>query len=195
MIRLEHLDLSYGEKEVLKDFSLTLPLEGVTGLTGPSGCGKTSLLRILAGLEVCGGAVSGPAADKTAFLFQENRLLPWRTAEQHITDVLPRERRGEAAKWLALAQLTGEEKSRPAELSGGMARRLAVARCGALGGELLLLDEPFTGVDTRRAVEMLAALKAMGTPIVLVSHEEAVLAECDRVYAFEGPPLKLIAER
>lgn len=195
MIRLEQINLSYGEKEVLKDFCLTLSAEGVIGLTGPSGCGKTSLLRILAGLEGCTGTVTGAEAGKTAFLFQENRLLPWRTAEQHITDVLPRGRRGEAAKWMELAQLTGEEKHRPGELSGGMARRLAVARCAALGGELLLLDEPFTGVDTRRAVEMLTELKSLGTPVILVSHEDAVLAVCDRVYTFDGPPLKLISEQ
>lgn len=195
MIKIRNLCLSYGEKEVMKDFSLDLPDRGVIGLTGPSGCGKTSLLRRLAGLEPSGGTVSGVSETGTAFLFQENRLLPWRTVGQHITDVLPRERRGEAPKWLALAELSGEEKSRPAELSGGMARRLAVARCAALGGEVLLLDEPFTGVDTERAVRMLTALKELGTPVVLISHEDPVLAVCDKVYTFDGPPLRLISER
>ena len=76
-----------------------------------------------------------------------------------------------------------------------MARRLAVARCAALGGEALLLDEPFTGVDPERAVRMLTALKKLGKPIILVSHEEPVLALCDKVFVFDGPPLRLISER
>lgn len=195
MIELKKLSLNYGDKQVLQEFSLTLPKEGVIGFTGPSGSGKTSLLRRLAGLVDSEGTVSGLNGKNTAFLFQENRLLPWRTVEQHITDVLPRERRGEVEGWLALAELEGENKTLPAELSGGMARRLAVARCAALGGEMLLLDEPFTGVDSERAVRMLTALKNIGTPVILVSHEEPVLAVCDRVYTFEGPPLRLISER
>jgi len=111
VIRLEHLSLSYGDRQVLRDLSLDLPMEGIAALRGPSGCGKTTLLRLLAGLEKPdSGIVHGIAPGETAFLFQENRLLPWRTVEQHLTDVLPRERRGEAAQWLELVELTGEEK-------------------------------------------------------------------------------------
>lgn len=193
MIQVKNLFLSYGDKAVLQDFSLDIPKEGVIGFTGPSGCGKTTLLRVLAGLErPSAGAVLGLMPEQTAFLFQENRLLSWRTAEQHITDVLPRDRRGEADRWLALAELEGENKTLPDALSGGMARRLAVARCAALGGSVLLLDEPFAGVDPERAVRMLERLKELGMTIVLVSHEEPVLALCDKVYAFDGPPLKLL---
>lgn len=191
MIEIKELTLRYGDKTVLDRFSLALPGQGVAGLTGPSGCGKTTLLRVLAGLEKPqAGGVEGLEPRRTAFLFQEDRLLPWRTVKQHITDVLPRERRGEAARWLALAELEGEENTHPAGLSGGMARRLAVARCAALGGDALLLDEPFAGVDTERALRMLEGLRALGVPILLVSHEAPILAACDRVYAFDGPPLR-----
>ena len=192
MIEARHLTLSYGDKLVLDDFSIDLPLEGLTALTGPSGCGKTTLLRVLGGLErPRSGTVSGLDPARTAFLFQENRLLPWRTVRQHITDVLPRERRGEAERWLALAELEGEGDSRPAALSGGMARRLALARCAALGGDCLLLDEPFTGVDQDRRGRLTARLRELGTPVILVSHEPDILAACDRVVRFEGVPLKV----
>ena len=193
MIAVHDLTLRYGDRPVLDRFSLELPEAGLTALTGPSGCGKTTLLRVLAGLErPDAGTVEGIDPTRTAVLFQEDRLLPWRTAEQQIADVLPRERRGEAADWLAFAELEGEGRTRPAALSGGMARRLALARCAALGGSLLLLDEPFTGVDLPRALRLLERLRGLHVPVLLVSHEAAVLDACDRVVALDGPPLRVL---
>ena len=195
MIRIENAFLSFGEKRVLEGFSLELPKEGITALTGPSGCGKTTLLRLLGGLAAPdSGRVTGIDPERTAFLFQDSRLLPWRTAEQHITDVLPRTRRGEAEEWLRFAELEGEGARYPADLSGGMARRLALARCAALGGELLLLDEPFTGVDAERRTRLMERLRDLGTPVILVSHEAEVLALCHRVIRFAGIPLKICEE-
>lgn len=193
MIQVEHLSLSFGSREVLRDFSLAVPDRGVTALRGPSGCGKTTLLRCLAGLErPQSGRISGITPRETAFLFQENRLLPWRTAAQHITDVLPRARWGEAGDWLALAELEGEERAYPASLSGGMGRRLALTRCLALGGRLYLLDEPFTGVDPERAARIMGRIRALNTPVLLVSHEAPVLALADRILDLDGPPLRIL---
>ena len=189
-ISVRDVTLRYGDKTVLDRFSLSIPSQGLTALSGPSGCGKTTLLRVLAGLEAPqAGTVDGVYASRTAFLFQEDRLLPWRTVGQHLTDVLPRSRRGELPDWLAFAELSGEEAAYPAALSGGMARRLALARCAALGGELLLLDEPFAGVDPERAARMLERLRARGVPAILTSHQAPVLSACDRVIALKGPPL------
>ena len=193
MIALEHANLSFADKCIMDDFSVTIPEQGITALRGPSGCGKTTLLRVLAGLQTLNaGHISGISPRETAFLFQENRLLPWRTVEQHITDVLPRERRGEALKWLELVELEGELKSYPTALSGGMCRRLALARCLALGGRLYLLDEPFAGIDPERVQRILLRLKALGKPIVLVSHEEGIVPQVDQIIQLEGPPLKII---
>lgn len=192
-IRLDHVSFRYGPKEILSDFSLTLPGDGVTVLRGPSGCGKTTLLRLLAGLEVpVSGQITGISPRETAFLFQENRLLPWRTAEQHLTDVLPRDRREEAARWLALTELTGEETSYPTALSGGMERRLALARCLALGGSLYLLDEPFAGVDPQRAARIMEGLKGLPVPVLLTSHETHILSQAHRVIDLDGPPLRVL---
>ncbi len=191
MLEISHLTLSYGEKRVLEDFSLTLPLEGVTVLSGPSGCGKTTLMRCIAGLErPQRGTVAGIVPSETAFLFQEDRLFPWRTAEQHILDVLPKARRGEADRWLALAGLEAEKAAYPAALSGGMKRRLALARALALGGKLYLLDEPFTGVDGDRIRSLMAALKELGAPVVLSSHEGLVRSLANQVINLDGPPLR-----
>lgn len=190
MISVSHLTLSYGEKRVLEDFSLTLPERGVTVLSGPSGCGKTTLLRVLAGLQRrSAGVVTVPP--RPTLLFQENRLLPWRTVEQHIADVLPRARRGEAGRWLALVELEEEARSYPGALSGGMGRRLALARALACGGGLYLLDEPFTGVDAARAARILERVRALGVPVLLSSHEAEIVALCDRVIPLAGPPLHM----
>lgn len=193
MIQLQNITLRYGDKLVLERFSLEIPGQGLTALSGPSGCGKTTLLRVIAGLEAPQeGVVAGTVPAQTAMLFQEDRLLPWRTVGQNIADVLPRARRGETARWLAFAELEGEENTRPAALSGGMARRLALARCAALGGALLLLDEPFAGVDAERTARLLDRLRELGVPIVLTTHQGQVMAACDRVIGLDGPPLRRV---
>ena len=189
MISVKNITVRFGEKTVLDHFSLQLPEDGITALSGPSGCGKTTLLRVLAGLQTGEEGIVATPADPV-ILFQENRRLPWRTVEQHIADVLPRERRGEVSRWLALAELEGEEKRFPAALSGGMGRRLALARALACGGGLILLDEPFAGVDAPRAARILERVRSLGLPVVLSSHERETVALCDRVIHLDGPPLR-----
>lgn len=193
MIRILELSLSFGEKRVLDRFSLDLPERGITALTGPSGCGKTTLLRCIAGLErPRGGAVSGVRPERTAILFQENRLLPWRTVWEHLTDVLPAGQEARARELLALAELEEEGKAYPGQLSGGMGRRLALVRCLALEADLYLLDEPFAGVDLPRARRMMETLSALPVSILLSTHEPEILALAGRVLSLDGPPLKII---
>ena len=193
MISVHELVVSYGDKPVLNRFSLTLPDAGITVLSGPSGCGKTTLLRVLAGLtRPQGGTVTGIDPRRVAVLFQEDRLFPHRTVAQHLYDVLGRERREELGRWLALAELTGEEHALPGQLSGGMCRRLALVRALALGGDLYALDEPFTGIDPERQTRLLAALRALNAPVLLVSHEPHVVSKADHVITLDGPPLTLV---
>lgn len=193
MIFCKNLSVSYGDRVVLDHFSLKIPDTGITALSGPSGCGKTTLLRVLAGLErPRSGAVEGIVPRQTALLFQDDRLLPWRTVEQHLTDVLPKSRWREVPALLALTELEGEEHTFPAALSGGMGRRLALARCLALEAGLYLLDEPFAGVDLPRALRILERLKKLPAPVLLVSHEPAILSAANAVIELDGPPLNMI---
>lgn len=193
MINCVKLSLSYGEKEVLKNFSLQLPQKGITALRGPSGCGKTTLLRLLGGLErPASGRIEGISPGQTAFLFQENRLFPWRSVEQHLADVMPRPDRAKARALLELVELSGEEGRYPRELSGGMGRRLALARALALERQLLLLDEPFAGVDPARAVRIMKRLKGSGYAAILVSHEDRITETADRVIDLDGLPLHIV---
>ena len=194
-MRLEckNLSLNYGEKEVLRDFSLSIPLSGITALQGPSGCGKTTLLRAIAGLEpLRSGRFDGISPRETAFLFQENRLFPWRTVLQHLTDVMPRPDENRARRLLSLVELDEEEHRYPRELSGGMGRRLALARALALESKLLLLDEPFAGVDPDRAQRIILRLKQEGRTAIMVSHEEKLVNLADRVIQLDGIPLFVV---
>ena len=190
MIELKNITLSFGDKTVLSDFSLSLETVGITALSGPSGCGKTTLLRLLAGLEKQqSGEVN--VSEKTGFLFQENRLFPWRTAVQHISDVLPKEKRAEAKNWLHMCELENESDAYPSELSGGMARRLALARVLAFGGDLFILDEPFAGVDTECRIRIMERIKALNIPVLLVSHDTDVTKMADKVVFCDGLPFRI----
>lgn len=190
MIEIRSLTLSYGEKQVLQDFSLSIPAQGVTALSGPSGCGKTTLMRCIAGLEApLSGHIAGISPTQAAILFQENRLLPWRTVKEHISDVLSPQQRGRAQELLKLVGLESEAHQFPASLSGGMGRRLALARCLALKAGLYLLDEPFTGVDLERTARLMEHLRTLSTPVLLSTHEPEVLSMADRVIYLDGPPL------
>ena len=192
MLRIHELTVSFGEKRVLDSFSLTLPGEGITALAGPSGCGKTTLLRTLAGLErPAGGTFSLPG--EAVLLFQEDRLFPWRRTGEQIADVLPRARRQEVGKFLSLVELEGEEDRPIQVLSGGMRRRLALARALACGGGICLLDEPFTGVDLARAERILGRIRARKLPVLLSAHEPDLLALCDHIISLDGPPLHIKA--
>ncbi len=148
MIQLKNVTFSYGEKTVLQDFSLTIKQGEKLCLFGSSGCGKTTILQLLSGIlkPQKGQVVTIPAT----VVFQEDRLLPWMTVLQNVAIVLDEtseKAESEAVKWLEAVGLLEEKDAFPADLSGGMKRRVAIARALAKGGELLLLDEPFTGLD------------------------------------------------
>jgi ABC-type nitrate/sulfonate/bicarbonate transport system ATPase subunit len=145
---------------VLGGIDLEVARRSVIALVGPNGCGKSTLLRVIAGLlpaaggsvEVEGRPVSGPDA-RVGLVFQEPRLLPWRSAVANVAfplevaglDRAPREAR--ARELLGLVGLRDWAGARPVELSGGMRQRLAIARALALEPSVLLLDEPFSALD------------------------------------------------
>lgn len=149
-----HLKKHYAGQTVLEDFSLTLPSEGVTALCGPSGCGKTTLMRLIAGLETAdAGTINGLDGAKISMVFQEDRLLPWCTAEQNIAIAAPGT---EAAFWMEQSGIADARQKLPDELSGGMRRRVAIARALAYAGALFLLDEPFKALDDATRAKMIA---------------------------------------
>ncbi len=173
MIALSSVNKSFDGRQVLCDFSLTVSAGERVCLKGVSGCGKTTVLRLLAGLEQPGsGSVVISAQPRLSVVFQENRLLPWKSALVNITAAGAVKET--ALRSLELLGLGGEEHKLPSELSGGMRRRVAVARALANPGDLFLLDEPIQGLDDGTAGRVLEVMakELEGRTVVLVSHNE-----------------------
>ncbi len=177
MIEILNVTKKYGEQIVLDNFSLTVNNGEKIALTGESGIGKTTLLRVLSGLE---SADSGNVIcdKKVAYMFQEPRLLPWKTAKENISAVLKKENYSLADKYLDAVGLTEAADKTPSELSGGMAQRVSFARFLAYAEEsdatLLLLDEPFSALDKETADKMLNLLLdfSANKTLILVTHDE-----------------------
>lgn len=153
-MELSHITFGYPGKELFRDLSFTLASGERVAIMGPSGRGKTTLLRLMAGLEKpASGRVTGIPREGVSMVFQEDRLVPELTVLENLSLVAPRAGREELLALLPPLGLGGEENSLPGSLSGGMARRVAIARAAALDSPLVLLDEPFTGLDetARRA--------------------------------------------
>ena len=178
-LRVEHLCKRYGENAVLDDISFTARV-GVTRLLGPSGIGKTTLLRVLLGLETPdSGTVNGDRFRWTA-VFQENCLLEGLDAEGNLRFVLGANYNAAAAQALLEELRLGDvRKKKVRDYSGGMQRRLALARALLAPSDALALDEPFTGLDAEnREAAMRAILRAAETKIVLLSTHEELSLPC-----------------
>ena len=174
MLEFRSVSLSFGDQQVLRGVSFTLQPGGRLALVGPSGCGKTTLLRLAAGLlEPDSGKVLRPDAG-VAMVFQEPRLLPWLTAEENVNLVLSDRSATlpQARAWLGKLGLADAAGKYPAELSGGMQRRVALARALALGRELLILDEPFSALDEEQREGAQRLVAEQGCAILLATHDE-----------------------
>lgn len=173
---LKDLTKSYGGHLVLNRFSHTFPRGRITAVEGRSGCGKTTLLRLIAGLELPdGGSITGVPEGGIAMMFQEDRLPPQLTAAGCLKAVLKRSEGLDAKIDAALRALgLGDDLDKPVrEFSGGMKRRVALARALLYPSNLVLLDEPFKGLDaaTRKAAVEFARPLLAGRTTLLVTHD------------------------
>ena len=193
-LELRGISKSYGDRPVLDDLSLTVPAGQVSCWCGPSGCGKTTLLRIIAGLTAPdGGSVSAP--DSVGVLFQEPRLIPSATLLQNVQ--LAQRNGMDAAHALDCVGLSDAAALRPAQASGGMRQRAAIARLLAFGGDLWLLDEPFKEQDPATRAQLYALLRAQwrGKTVVLVTHDPTEAeALGDQMIEFGASPCRVLRE-
>ena len=187
-------------RHVLGEISLALLPGEVGALVGPSGCGKTTLLRIIAGLDGnFDGRVRLPAPGKLGVVFQEPRLLPWRSVEDNVRLLAPHAGEAELSELFATLELSEHRRHYPGELSLGLARRVALARAFAVKPDLLVLDEPFVSLDAKLAVRLRAELaelvsrRPVTTLLVTHSIEEAV-GLADRIILLTPSPARVLAD-
>ena len=200
MIHLELRRKWVGGRLLYRDFDLRLAAGELVCLLGPSGCGKTTLLNLLAGLDgAFDGRLSGLSQPRLGYLFQEPRLLPWRTVRENLALVAP-QRAGCIEALLADLELGGCGAQFPGQLSLGMARRVALARCLMVEPQLLLLDEPFVSLDPPTAAAMRRVLRRVrqryaDTAVLMVSHDvQDALALADRVLVLGGSPTRVLQQ-
>ena len=182
MLELKDVSLSFGALEVLRGASLALGQGERIAITGPSGCGKTSLLHVIAGLLHPDSGLVRNRAARTGCVFQEPRLLPWLSAEENVSIVMPHGTQGQdALMLLKKLGLADSAEKHPCELSGGMQQRAALARALAYAPDLLWLDEPFRALDAAsKALAIDAVNERADCAVILVTHspEEADALGC-----------------
>ena len=174
MLELTKISHSYGDRRILADITFALAPGQRIALMGPSGCGKTTLLKIALGLLAPTEGTVRNTFLRPAAVFQEPRLLPWRTAAENVALVLGDRKNALPQALAALERLELEEAGDkyPRELSGGMQQRVAIARALAADPDLLVLDEPFKGLDEALRRRVLETVGRTEAAVLLVTHEE-----------------------
>ncbi len=200
-----------GNQPIFDELNLSLEDHSIVTLLGRSGVGKSTLMRIIAGLDldfegtikVHGAVLNGPSRD-VGFVFQDNRLLPWKRVWQNVAFAVPRNQAGREKSLAvdAALELVGLEKVGrrwPRELSGGMAKRVAIARALAPKPSILLLDEPFSGLDPgatlvlARHLSQLADLGAATILMVMHDVDEAIRLS-ERLIVLRGSPARIVMD-
>jgi NitT/TauT family transport system ATP-binding protein len=194
-MRVQGLCKAYGGTVVLADFNLELPQTGIIGFFGPSGCGKTTLFSLLSGVETpdAGRIIDKPKP--VSCVFQEDRLLPWKTALENVY-LGAGVAREAAGRMLTRVGLEDAFFLYPDELSGGMGRRVAIARALSFSSRFLLMDEPFSNIDQHNKDGLYELLidRKKEQLIGVISHDKKELyGLCDEVIELSGPPLTIVS--
>jgi NitT/TauT family transport system ATP-binding protein len=204
-LNLFEISKSFGEIMVLNKFFLSFPTGQTTCLLGPSGCGKTTLLRIIAGiLKPDQGKLKDFENLTFSFVFQEDRLLPWKTAAENIGLVLKNklgadDMRAVIDQNLKLVKMQEYGSYYPHQLSGGMRQRISFARAFSFPSDVILLDEPFKGLDLSLKQNLMEnvrnLLKSDSRTVIYVTHdpEEAVYFG-SKVILLSDKPIRILEE-
>jgi NitT/TauT family transport system ATP-binding protein len=189
-----------GERhDVLGEFAFQLGAGEVGVFVGPSGCGKSTMLRLVAGLDHdYEGRVARPAHARIGMVFQEPRLLPWRSVEDNVRLAAPQADEAKLSALFAILELTAHRSHFPGELSLGLARRVALARAFAVEPDFLILDEPLASLDDalaarlRDQIAMLVDRKSVTTLLVTHDMDDAVRLG-DRLFLLSSRPARILA--
>ncbi len=197
---LKHINKTYGDKFVIKDFSIDITDMGITGFFGRSGCGKTTLLNIISGIIKDFTGEMTHSAKNISFVFQENRLLPWINVLNNVIIVIKSKKDNseyeDRAKYLLeRLGLANDIYKYSGELSGGMMQRVNIARALMYDFDMLIMDEPFKGIDAAMKEKVMELIKEeLGQrPALFISHDVSeMLKMCEEVFIMDGTPIKVI---
>ena len=196
MLEFLNTDFSYGEKKIFEDFSFYAKEGTSTAILGPSGFGKTTLLELAAGFLKPQSGKIVPFDEKPTFIFQEDRLLPWATAFENLLAVNIEKKK--ALEYLEKVGLSDSAEKYPEELSGGMCRRLSIARALAFGGNVFFFDEPLRGLDIKTSGGILELMKkeTEGKTVLLVTHSpKEAFSLCERIVVGGKEPFQVLADK
>jgi ABC-type nitrate/sulfonate/bicarbonate transport system ATPase subunit len=208
MINFENVSISFDGLNVLNNISFKIGANEIVAVLGPSGSGKTTLLKLISGILRPDSGTIGISSRRMGYVFQDHRLLPWRTAADNIALALkaagltPEEASKKALFWLERLGLKGYAGYYPGQLSGGMVQRVSIARAFAVQPEIMLMDEPLSNLDMGLADSLLRDLKEVladcRSTTVYVTHEYGeALTIADRIFQLERQTLKetLVTDR
>ncbi len=211
-VAIKNKHYANSQQAVLKQLDFSVKSGEFVAIIGPSGCGKSTLLNMISGLESCTGQhisynqsayqegiASNKAVHQLGYIFQQPRLMPWLTVRENIELVLQSAQHHKVDGLLAQVGLANKGEYFPSQLSGGMQRRVSIARAFAINPQLLLLDEPFNSLDAPTATrlrQLLIDLCAQrGTTVVFVTHDlQEAIYLADRIIFMSDSPSTIVHE-
>lgn len=197
IIELKNIYKSFGKKEILSDFSLTIPTIEKVCVFGKSGIGKSTIFNIIANLEKFDkGTMLGLENKKISYVFQDTRLITWLSVAENLTVVMKNANKKEkhelADFYLDKFNLIEYKNKMPCELSGGMQQKLSIARALAFNGDIFLFDEPFKGLDEKSKFSTIEILKdeLINKTALFITHDLSEISSlCNMIFYFEASPI------
>ena len=191
MIKIKNVSFSFGSDKIISDLSFDIEEGKTYCIMGKSGVGKTTLMKIIAGLLRCdNGEIICDKNLKKSFIFQENRLIPQMSVYENLRYVTKNEDAINNA--LIATSLSDEKEKYPDELSGGMARRAAIARAVAFGGDVYFIDEPLYGLDIKTSAGILELIKETvknKTAVIITHSPEEAFYLSDKIIFLKNTPV------
>jgi len=205
-LELKNISKTYGPVALYRDFSLSFDEGKITCILGPSGCGKTTLLNLIGGLVAPdSGTLDGFTGKRISYIFQDPRLLPWKTARENIDFVLPHdlpptERMHLVNHFIELVELENFAGYYPAKLSGGMRQRVAIARAFAFPSDIILMDEPLKGLDVKLKLNLIRTFSRIWESdrrtVIFVTHDvEESLLLSNEIIVMSRAPVRILTRQ
>lgn len=205
-LEIKALHKKYDTISLFSDFNISFQEGTITCILGPSGCGKTTLLNIIGDIiKPDSGQLTGFREKTASYIFQDPRLLPWKTVEENIGFVLSKdmpaeERKKITGQLIRLMELENFASYYPSKLSGGMRQRVSIARAFAYPSDIILMDEPLKGLDIKLKLNLIRIFSQMWLTdkrtVIFVTHDvdEALLLGND-IIVLSRPPVKIITKK